>query len=203
MAGFIDFTDGNYFTEIEADLLMRQSVMRFATVALRDAALVAGIVEKSMMAYTEDTLTLSWYDGATWRPIESHWQSWTPAWLNGVAGSPIAIGNGSLTGRWRYSGGKAELEIRLLRGSTTNLGTTGWVFSSLPVAMGSFRNNGPAAVLDASAPITIPHMLHGISTNELAIAASSGRRIDNNGFGITPTAWAAGDDIVASIRYEI
>lgn len=203
MAGFLDFTDGNPFDAAAADVLMRQGVMRFATVALRNAALVSGIIEKSMMAYTEDDKTLSWYDGTNWKPLESHWQTWTPTWTSGSGGAAILIGNGTLDCRWRYSGGLADVGIRIIRGSTTNLGTTGWVFANLPVAMASFRHSGIAHVLDASGPVTMPHMVHGISTTELAIVSSTGRRIDNNGFGTAPTAWATGDELVARIRYEV
>lgn len=203
MSGFKDFSDGVELPATDLDgYLMRQTVMRFASVFARDTALIGGIVEKSMMAYTEDTKTLHWYDGSAWRPLESHWQTWTPSWLSGSGGTAIAIGNGTLAGRWRYSGGKVDAGFSLVRGSTTNLGAAGYVFGNLPVPLGTFRNSGIAHVLDASGPTTIPHMIHGISTTELAIAASSGRRIDQNGFGITPTAWATSDEIVANIRYE-
>lgn len=201
MAGFKDFTDGAVLTAAEIDgYLMGQTVMRFASAAARDAAL-AGVAANGMLAYTEDTSILWLRTGGSWRPNESAWFTFTPDWRSGAGGPVISIGNGTSSGRWRYSGGLVDFQISIVRGSTTNLGTTGYVFGR-PVPAATFRNSGPAHILDASGPVTMPHLWHGVSTTEIAVVGTGGRRIDNNGFGTTPTAWATSDEIVITGRYE-
>lgn len=67
MSGFKDFSDGSYLTGDEVDgYLMRQSVMRFASAAVRDSNLVAGILAEGMLAYLEDTNILYMYNGSAW-----------------------------------------------------------------------------------------------------------------------------------------
>lgn len=67
MSGFKDFSDGSYLTGDEVDgYLMRQSVMRFASAAVRDSNLVAGILAEGMLAYLEDTNILYIYNGTAW-----------------------------------------------------------------------------------------------------------------------------------------
>lgn len=59
---------------------------------------------------------------------DAAWTTWTPGWT-ASAGSP-AIGNGTLTGRYRRQGKTYDLAIFLLGGSTSNYGTAGayWIF---------------------------------------------------------------------------
>jgi len=138
------------------------------------------------------------------KAIGDAWTAYTPSWKSGAGGTDIAIGNGTLTGTYMQAGKLVHFRILIVRGSTTNLGTTGYAFG-LPVTATSFRNCGPAHVLDASASAIIPHMWHGATSSEIVVHAtggSSGRRIDNNGFGTTPTAWATSDELVISGTYE-
>lgn len=143
-----------------------------------------------------------WRDN--FRAIGDAWTAYTPTWKSGAGGTDIAIGNGTLAGGFMHAGKLVSFRILIVRGSTTNLGTTGYAFG-LPVTMTTFRNCGPAHVLDSSASATIPHMWHGVNTTEIVVHAtggSSGRRIDNDGFGTTPTAWATSDEIVMTGTYQ-
>jgi len=135
------------------------------------------------------------------KAIGDGWTSWSTSWTSGSGGTVISIGNGTLTSVYMQAGKLVHFRILVVRGSTTNLGTTGYVWT-LPVSMTTFRNTGPAHVLDSSASTITPHAWHGLSSSEIVVHASSSRRIDNNGFGTTPTAWATSDEIVICGTYE-
>lgn len=60
------------------------------------------------------------YDGQ-WRAWESEWISWTPVLAAG-AGS-FALGNGTLSARYRYTGGQIAFIFRMLFGSSSSIGT--------------------------------------------------------------------------------
>lgn len=66
---FIDFTTGQVLTADQMDLVMRQSVMRFADAATRDTALT-GVLAEGMIAYLDDTDELLKYDGTDWVAID-------------------------------------------------------------------------------------------------------------------------------------
>lgn len=70
MAGFKDFVNGAVVDEIDMDeYLMRQTVMRFASVAARDTALTAGIVADGMQVWTAADLTMWLRTGGAWIPL--------------------------------------------------------------------------------------------------------------------------------------
>lgn len=58
-----------------------------------------------------------------WRP----WAAYTPTWDSFGAPTPT-LGNGTLTGRFRRLGTVIQVQVTLVIGSTTTLGTGGWVF---------------------------------------------------------------------------
>lgn len=65
--GFKDWTAGDVPTAAEFDgYLQRQTVMVFASTSARDTAL-SGNLEEGMQAYTTDTDTHWFYNGAAWR----------------------------------------------------------------------------------------------------------------------------------------
>lgn len=67
------------------------------------------------------------------------WVSFTPLWQSN--GTAPALGNGTLTGRWRQVGGAADIEIRLNLGSTSTTGT-GTSFITWPSFMDLQPLNG-------------------------------------------------------------
>jgi hypothetical protein len=75
MAGFREFAAGEPLTATNVDdFLMKQSVMKFADAAARDAALGTAVVSpnalrEGMVAYLDDEDAPSFYDGSAWGPI--------------------------------------------------------------------------------------------------------------------------------------
>jgi hypothetical protein len=67
MAGFKDFVDGSPLYEAEIDgYLMKQTVMRFATLTALTTALGAGVRENGMLAYADDTKLYYMWNGTAW-----------------------------------------------------------------------------------------------------------------------------------------
>lgn len=67
--GYKDFTAGAVLTDAEVDgYLMRQTIMEFTNAAARNAAL-SGVLDEGLHAYTADNDRVTYYDGATWRPV--------------------------------------------------------------------------------------------------------------------------------------
>ena len=69
---------------------------------------------------TDGARVMHRYDGQ-WRAWESEWISWTPVLAAG-AGS-FTLGNGTLSARYRYTGGQIAFIFRMLFGSTSSIGT--------------------------------------------------------------------------------
>ena len=66
--------------------------------------------------------------------LTGDWKAFTPTWFS-ESGPALVLGNGTLTGRYRYWGRTTiEFVISWIAGSTTTFGGTGnWVFGGLPV----------------------------------------------------------------------
>lgn len=136
-----------------------------------------------------------WRDN--FKAIGDAWTAYTPTWKSGAGGTDILIGNGTLSGVKREVGKTGDFQILLVRGSTTQLGTTGYAFG-LPFISTTRRITGAAVVIDSDVAASIPHMWLGANSTEIVVHATggnSGRRIDNNGFGTTPTAWQTSDEL--------
>lgn len=137
--------------------------------------------------------------------IGGAWTAFTPAWKDGAGGAALSIGNGTLTGAYSKAGRRVAFRIVLIRGTTTNLGTTAHVFE-VPFAPATlYAPMGAAFVQDASAATTgsLPHTWYCINaSSEIVVVGTGGRRIDNNGFGTAPTAWATGDTVQITGTYE-
>jgi hypothetical protein len=83
-------------------------------------------------------------------PILGNWTPYVPAWTS--TGTPPAIGNGLLEGRFMHAGKLAVATGRMLAGTTTTFGT-GVYSMSLPVASESgLRHMGAGVALDTSTP---------------------------------------------------
>jgi hypothetical protein len=123
--GFTNYTALDIFTADDADELMRQSVMRFASTAARDSALT-GFLEQDMIACTTDTGTFWRYRGSGWVGFMSPEISFAS-----ISGN-IVIGNGTFTGTYRWTTGGIHVKWRLEFGTTSDL--TGDATWSLPIA---------------------------------------------------------------------
>ena len=77
MAGFREFAAGEPLTATNVDdFLMKQSVMKFADGAARDAALGTAVVSpnalrEGMIAYLDDTDDVLKYDGSAWVTVDA------------------------------------------------------------------------------------------------------------------------------------
>jgi hypothetical protein len=119
----------------------------------------------------------------------SEWKAYTPTWT-GSGGNP-AIGNGTLSGRYRQDGQTVTVDIYVAMGSTTTFGTGSYAFA-LPVTAAD--TNGQllqATLFDAGTALYQRPVLLD-STTALAIKDLPG------GGSISPTVpftWASGDAI--------
>lgn len=142
MAGFKDFTDGQYFTAAEVDgYLMRQSVMRFTTTANILSNLPTGIREHGMMAWADSTNTMYVYSSAltAWIPWDSAATTFTGQGVSGA--SNWTNSNAQQFGQWRYAGGMVQWNWRYIVGSTSNL-QAGNYSINLPIATHTNLNDG-------------------------------------------------------------
>lgn len=106
-----------------------QVVTPFASSAARTSAVSTPV--RGMLSVLTNTDTFEAYT-TSWRSMCSAgaYQSYTPAWTS--TGSAPSLGNGTITGQYRYAAGLIIAELRLVMGSTTTFGTGVYLFS-LPV----------------------------------------------------------------------
>lgn len=129
------------------------------------------------------------------------WVPFTPTWQQ-AGGATLAIGNGTLTGRYQSDGKTCRIRVELVRGSTTNVGSANyqWVLPGGVPLPRAFRVAGVGAVYLASGaqvPLT-PLFING--TTFVAQRTVLEERIGSVGVG---AAWVAGDAIVMDLQYEI
>ena len=121
-------------------------------------------------------------------------QTYTPAWTQSD-NSALAIGNGTIEGRYVKVGRLVYVNVMLTRGSTTNVGTSQYRFS-LPVQAVSYRTISGTGVVYGSA--TAYCHLFPVNGTTVQLQRS------NDGAGIgsaTPGSWAAGHVIAFSATY--
>jgi hypothetical protein len=124
------------------------------------------------------------------------WTTYTPTWT-ASAGVP-AIGNGSLTGRYRRIGKTVDFEVALLAGTTTTYGTAGafWSFGLPPVGNTAATYAFPMRMFDTGVLeyVGIASVAAGGSTVDL-YKSPTGRFLNNSfatAFGNTDTLWFNG-----------
>lgn len=135
---------------------------------------------------------------ALWDGLQAPWDSYTPVRHNGVGGSALTIGNGTITGGHLRQGKTIDFFVLMTVGSSTGTGSTIWTFE-LPYAPAVADQVGGAGVIyDASAGIHIPITWFGVSGLEVEASRYDGTLIRSNG----PITWASGDKIKFWGRYE-
>lgn len=83
---------------------------------------------EGMTWFSTDTDILWLYSGTAWVAVDSPWTAFTPTWT--ASGGGASVGNGSLIGRWRYTGrGTIAVRYALTFGSTTSGGSGEWLFT--------------------------------------------------------------------------
>jgi hypothetical protein len=200
--GFQDFAASDVLGASDVDEIMRQTVLRFASTAARDAALT-GNLEAGMFAHTTDTSTYWWYTGSAWVAWMSPWTTFTSL-DNGVVGTDMDIGDGTFVGRYRYVPGGLHVRWRLIFGSTSAL--TGDAAFALPDSVtsnASALSYGAGVYFDAGAPrnYMLTWSCNPSETFATALHTESGNEgvVDQT----NPFAFASGDvmtcDIVVAI----
>lgn len=147
-----------------------------------------------------DTLTIAVWNGTLWQVVSvgNTWATYAVSWTS--SGTAPAIGNGTLTGRYRYIGFKLIIvEVFLQAGTTTTFGT-GVFFFSLPVnpTGGSIQSSrGAATILDFG--IQEYGVLTKIeASNVLRLVIPAGGSVS----GTSPFGLGNTDSISAQIIYE-
>ena len=120
-------------------------------------------------------------------------QSYAVAWTQS-GGSGLAIGNGTLEGKFVQTGRLVAYRILLVRGSTTNLGTATYQFS-LPVAADTFQQAGGNSIMSVGGLFKQGAVRFSSSTTCAVM------RPDDTGLGPSSFTWASGDWIAISGTY--
>lgn len=125
--------------------------------------------------------------------VTGAWSAYTPLRKNGVSGSTLATGNGTLVGFFKHVDKSYFFRILLTFGTTTNIGTDDYSFT-LPTNYNEFHATGPALLGDASLGKFFSRAWHGVGAGEVVVIDSAGVRATGSGGG-SPIAWATGDTI--------
>jgi hypothetical protein len=120
------------------DNALLANVWQFSGTDAARIALTAPRLREGIRWRSTDTGT-EWYRSATtWLPLS--WTSWTPTWS--ASNSAPSVGNGTLTGEYRYTGSKTvEISFDLIWGNTTSGGQGNFSFSLPPGVTASTLNN--------------------------------------------------------------
>lgn len=208
-SGFKNFTTGDVLSASEVDnYLMRQTVMTFASSTARDTAL-SSYLDEGMVAYLEDTNTITVYDGTTWKNLARYTdigvtQSWSPTFLTG-----ITIGNATVSGTYQVVNDLAFVRGSLEIGSTTVM--TGNLSVDLPVDSATpaeLQTGGQVDYLDISNQWHFAGRIdaygltdrHGFSYFYSTGTAAPTQLVANT--ANTPFAFATGDIISWSVTYR-
>lgn len=158
--GYKDFTAATALSADVDDYLMRQSLMRFASTAARDAALTAP--ETGMHCVTTDTHAVWYYNGSTWVKWLSAWTSYTPAWTN------FTVGNATISAAYRYVWGDIRIRGQVTLG-TTSSGTGSQILQTIPnseTANATIGAYGSGALNDGT---RIYPLVVGVAANSTAV----------------------------------
>lgn len=151
-----------------------------------------------------DTVCLIWGvpDGAGGAGLGA-WTDYTPTW--GASGTAPALGNGTLTGRYKALDSKTyAISIALTLGSTSTVGTGQFSFT-LPGGLTSVARVQlmSAAVLDSgTAYFSATAWVAASDTKILHIVVADATGDRRAGGGV-PVTYATGDQIIISGMYEV
>lgn len=121
------------------------------------------------------------------------WQAYTVTWQGT---GTLAIGNGTLAGRYLHTGRVVHYEILLIRGSSTNVGTGLYNFS-LPMAASEWRNVSGSGYFRRGSEAQ-PLTAVGVATGSIGLIVPAGR-VSNT----RPGSWAEGDELFVAGSYRV
>lgn len=126
------------------------------------------------------------------------WTDYTPTWAG--SGAAPAIGNGSLTGRYKeLDGTTLAVHVRLLWGSTTTAGSTGWTFSLPAGYTGAARRQLlEDRALDSGTSYYAGGAVVGVSATVISeVGLVNHTASGDAGLGV-PFTWATNDELFIS-----
>lgn len=208
MPGFKDFVDGDELPESDLDdYLMKQTVMKFASTAARDAALTATYKREGMLVYRDDGNTLEVSRDATAGnystigPVHGGLLSWSPTVTqSGTVAYTLNYGGYSRVGRRIHA--EAILTV-------TGSGTSSNIITlTLPVAataglVSDYATVGWGFIADASTGLGYEGAAALSSTTTMKIRQTgSVPPLFHGNSGLLTAALAAGDIISVQVSYE-
>lgn len=132
--------------------------------------------------------------------VDAAWLSYTPVWTS--SGTAPALGNGTITGRYKQNGKTIDLVVKIVFGSTTTFGTGTYSFSIPVTANANVDRTGSAYFRDASAT-SIGHFT-GIALLAAGGTTFVGAEATTHAIvgATTPATWVSTDNFVFCITYE-
>ncbi len=129
------------------------------------------------------------------------WQSYTPTWAS--AGTPPALGNGTIVGRYIQIGKFISVQVKLTLGTTSTVGT-GQYFISMPVtaAAAVSLGIGNGYIYDSSAASLWTIVVQPASTTQAGFYFTGAGGAHVVGGAAAPFGWAVNDEINASFVIE-
>lgn len=158
---------------------------------------------EGMTIFERDTNQMLIYSGSAWEHVATigAWSTYTPTF----GGTSATLGNGSMTARWTKDNRTARGWITIVRGSTTNFGSTALTLT-LPAAAfdpGNIAQTvGMLQMLDVGTAWYegATYIDHNIDTgNDKMRFIVSG----NNVLNTWPITWATSDILYARFEYEL
>lgn len=181
------FTDNTLLTAQELnDYLMRQSVIRVANAAERDAL---PSPQDGMTVWRDDLAATETYANGQWGPA---WTEYTPNLTN------INPGGGTAVGYYRRSGRLVDVDILITLGTGFSLSAGFYIDTPIPPATRYPTRGllGHCTFLSGSTAIQGYADRSGLAAR---LWVYDGR----NPSGTTPLTFAAGGRIQAALRYEV
>lgn len=176
-----------------------RTVMRFASIAARDAALPSPV--DGMLCYVAADKTYYGRSDGEWRPWWRAWTSWTPL-LTGLATNPSLGSSGIATGKYAISGGTVHAQGRFAFGGSGVSGGSGEYQVPLPVAAKNpaealfygtaWLFDGSASQTNIAACLVQPSGIFNFRHHGGTSIVDAGR----------PWIWATGDQIRFQLEYE-
>lgn len=181
-----------------------RTVLRYPTAEDRDAAITTPAA--GMVAWLTSPGTLSYYTGSAWVAMGA-WNTYTPTWTAGTTN--LAIGNGSLTGKYAIVGKTCHFTMFLQFGSTTTVGSGNYSFT-YPVKTGALggyvQHFGVAASPTGRGIVSCqPSGTSGATTYTLwgPTSNTSSEIFQLGSGGLFGAAWASGSIIRVGGTYEV
>ena len=123
--------------------------------------------------------------------------AYTPTWT-GSTTNP-AIGNGTITGRYRRHGKTVTATISIAAGSTTTYGSGHWIFTLPFTADTTVSPIGSAQILDSSTgTVYTGHVIHVNSTTMVVYSHNTTAPVG----AAVPMTWAVSDTLRLTLTYE-